>query len=442
MENENITAPSREDFNNLASQVKSIAELVKTGKEEAKEQVSEIVKQVLANHPGHTPERTVEFPDAGKEIVGGERVIFKKMPKELRDLSDQVLLCSKILGRDPRSLKSYSQFRNDAHEYVKALDTAASGGGTEWVPTDFSPELEKMIRLEQRVAPLFRSLPMPSSPYTLPIQVGKVTTVKQAEQTADTGQTKIAVGDGSSLTGSATLTAVNHAARVLVSKELEEDSIIPIIPWLMEEIATGFAEGRDDGILNGDTAGTHEDSDTTAATSRRKMWLGLRATANDQSYKTDLSTFSTTTLRSLRSSMGKFSVNPRDLVWVTGPVGFFKLLGLAEVLTVDKYGPQATVLSGELGKFDGIPIVVSEQVREDLNASGVYDGVTTTKTALYLANRRGHIFGDRRGFQTQVLREVYVESGQDALIATERKAFRDLFPIASNQTVRIGYNIA
>ena len=100
------------------------------------------------------------------------------------------------------------------------------------------------------------------------------------------------------------------------------------------------------------------------------------------------------------------------------------------------------MLSGELAKFDGIPIVISEYARENLNASGVHDGVTTTKTVIYLANRRGHIWGNRSGFQTQVLRELYAESGQDALIATERKAFRDLHPIADNRTIELGFNIA
>jgi len=52
------------------------------------------------------------------------------------------------------------------------------------------------------------------------------------------------------------------------------------------------------------------------------------------------------------------------------------------VRTVDKYGQFATVLNGELGKIDGIPVIVSEKIRENLNASGVYDGTTTTKTLL------------------------------------------------------------
>jgi hypothetical protein len=79
-----------------------------------------------------------------------------------------------------------------------------------------------------------------------------------------------------------------------------------------------------------------------------------------------------------------------SLAWIASIASYYKMLGLTEVLTLQNYGPQATVLQGELGKFDSIPIIVSEYQRQDLNASGVYDGVTKTKTALPGQPRRVH----------------------------------------------------
>lgn len=435
--------PTRDEFNTLCSSVKNISELVKKGQGDNKDLITNLVKQVLADHPGRTAPTKIEFSGT-KVLEGSVQRIVRKMPVELQIESDNIFIMSKMLGVHASKLKSYQAFRDGAKEYIKALDTAESGGGNEWVPTDFSPELEKLITLELQVAALFPEIPMPTNPYTLPIQVGRIKTFKQPEQTGDTSQTKIPVGDGSSITDNTTFTAIGHAARVITSKDLEEDSIIPILPFLREDMAVAIAEGREDGVLNGDTAGTHEDADaeTEGATGRKKMWLGLRATANDQSYKTDLSSMNITALRTFRASMGKYGVLPKNLAWITGPISYSKLLGISEVITVDKYGPAATILSGELAKLDGIPVVVSGLIKENLNASGIQDGVTTDRTVLHLVHRRGHAFGNRRGFTVQLLKELLAESDQDILLTRERRAWRDLFPIASNQTTRLGYNIS
>ncbi len=37
-------------------------------------------------------------------------------------------------------------------------------------------------------------------------------------------------------------------------------------------------------------------------------------------------------------------------------------MGLTQVRTLDQYGPQATILTGELAKIDGIPVIVSESM--------------------------------------------------------------------------------
>jgi HK97 family phage major capsid protein len=283
---------------------------------------------------------------------------------------------------------------------------------------------------------------MPTNPYELPITVGRATSYKHTEQTAATGQTKLPDAYAANEpTGKATLSAQGHGCSKLMSKDVEEDSIIPILPFVQRDIVRGLAEGREDAILNGDTAGTHEDSDTTSAADRRKLWLGLRAEANDQSNTTDLGTLSLANLRVMRGAMGKYGVRPADLAFITSVAGYIKLLGLTEVTTVDKYGSQATVLTGELAKVDGIPVIVSEWARADLNASGVHDGATEDNTVIYLVNRSSYLIGERRRPNVQLLKELYAESDQDALVVRERVAFKKLFA-AAEDTMHLGYNVA
>ena len=405
--------------------------------------VQDTIKSVLHNHPGFTPQRTIKFEGA---LPTEQSELLEQCPAEVQNGMDKIYLLSKMLNKHPKQLKSWSPFKrmfdSNAGEFRKALDSTTAGGGDEWVPTELSPSLQAKVRLQLKVAALFAQIQMPSNPYELPVELGNIASYKQAENTGDTGQTIIPVGDTASLTGKTTLTAVPHATRVLMSKEVTEDSIIPILPHIQSKIILALAQGREDAILNGDTAGSHEDTDVSSADSRRKLFLGLRAMCNDQSYTTDLATLTFSNLLEMRSEMGVYGANPSDLAIITSISGYIKLIkGLGdEVNTLDKLGPNAVILSGQLASVGGVPVIVSEYVRTDLSSAGIY-GSGETKTAIYCVNRNAFAVGERSRPTSQLLQELYAVYNQNALIATERIDFQPLFPISSNHSVELGINV-
>lgn len=408
-------------------------------KEAIKAQVESVLKDVLRNHPGVTPERKLPV-DGGNKIGMKKEDVIRSMPKDLQVESDGIFMMSKILGKRPQELKSWDSFTRRSGEFKKALDTATAGEGSEWVPTGLSPDLFELVRLQLRVAALFPTIPMPTNPFDVPYQIGKFVTTKHSEQTADTGQTELSKISTSSITGKTTFTAVPHGGIVLVSTEATEDSLVPMIPFMRQEVIQGLADGREDFIVNGDTAGTHEDSDITDSDDRRKIVLGLRALAHDNSYTRDLSTFSLGNLRLMRSDMGKYGVAPGQLAWITGIAGYIKLLDLDEVVTLEKYGPNATVLAGELGRIDGIPIIVSEYVREVLDANGVYNAAGT-KTVLHLVRRDRFGIGERTRGEVTMLRELYAASSQIGALVRERVDFQPLTTISSERITNLGQNV-
>lgn len=430
------------EIDTLIKSVKDATDALKAAqasdKESIKATVEAVLKDVLANDPRITPERKIVFPDG---MPKGVNAVLEVLPKEAQQEIDNCFIMSKILNRPVQHLKSWAKFGQKFGEFKKALDTAAATAGGDWVPTDFTSRLWELVRVQGQVAGLFTVIPMPTPVYEVPIQLGRIKSFMHAEQTGDTGQTKIPVGDVASLTGKVTLTSKGHGARVLVSKELEEDSIIPMLPWLQSQIVMALAEGREDAIINGDTAGA-QDSDDTAADGHNRMWNGLRYLALNNSYAYDLATLTLSNIRTnLRAGMGKYGVQPGDLAYICDLRTYIKMIDLDVVTTLDKMGPNATVLKGQLGAVDGSPVLVTEWARNVLNASGVYDGVTVNKGGLLLVNRNGYVIGERRTASVQVLRELYAESGQDALVTKERVAFSPTHPIASNGTVAFGYNI-
>lgn len=326
----------------------------------------------------------------------------------------------------------------DAKEQ-KALDSTTSGEGDEFVPDDLAAELMEQVRLQNKVYGLFPEVEMPTNPYKFPVEGADATAYVVAESTGEdgTGQNKAAASNPGS--ANMTLTAKKIMARTYFSTEVQEDSIVPIADYVKGKISRAISDGLEKAVLDGDTAAS-QDSDSSAGDALT-AWNGLRKLALAVSgLKVDLGTFNVANVRSLRKAMGKYGVNPADLAWIVGPSVYNQLMGLDVVQTLDKYGPNATILTGELGKFDGIPLIVSEHVREDLNASGVYDGVTTTKTYMLLAHRQAFVAGNRSGMTIKTDEDI--ENDQIKAVSRVRKAYSPIWtPSATYKTVAIGYNI-
>jgi hypothetical protein len=219
-----------------------------------------------------------------------------------------------------------------------------------------------------------------------------------------------------------------------LTEELVEDSIIPALPLLKKDIVEAIATAIETATINGDTTAPHQDSDVVDARDARKAWMGYRQLA--QAALDMGGTLTHTQLKVLRGLMGVYGVNPNKLALVCSMQGYLKMTDLEQVKTLDKYGPKATVITGELAKVDNIPVVVSEWARDDLNADGVYDGITETFTQLMLVYRGAMLYGDRRNVTVKT--DFDIERDQNILVATQRLAFSRVFAEAETFIAR-GY---
>jgi HK97 family phage major capsid protein len=323
------------------------------------------------------------------------------------------------------STKSYQKIQE-----IKATYVGTAGTGLEWIPTGYSPDLILKYEMERQVASLFTEISMPYDPFKVPAQTGRARAYIKG-RAANATQSE-------STTDNITLSCTTLAGYSKAAYEVEEDAIMAMVPFIRMDLAQSLAEAEEDAIINGDTSGTHQDSDVTGANDARKAWKGLRKLASAASATYDMGSPSTAKLRKLRGLMGKYAVNPSRLATVVSAVGLIHLLGLSEVMTLEKYGPQATVITGELGRFDGSPIIPSGLMREDLNASGVYDGSTKTKTGILLVNRSAFMLGRRRDVMIESFRDIV--AGADEIVASMRKDFQCRY--ASTQKVlAYGYNV-
>lgn len=358
---------------------------------------------------------------------------------EFQKWNDDMVILSSLLRKHPSTLKSFQKgmrkFKgNGTSEMAKAMSTGAAGIGLEWIPTDFSTDLFDQYHLQAKVADLFDEINMPSNPYKLPFEGEDPDTSLGSEYTtSNTGE----IPNDDAGTGNNTMTAVKLTTRVNFSEELTEDSIIPVLPIIKKKMVRSMVFAVEDALLNGDTTAPHMDNDVTATTDPRKAWKGLRKlsqTANDTSLT---AVPLITEIRAMLAKMGKYGSNPSDLVFICGSKGYQKLKGMAEVITQDKYGPKATIFDGKLASLDGIPIVVSEKFREDLNASGVHDLTTQNRSVLILAHRGSFLRGLRRQLTVKPWLDPRTDS--QSLIQTWRGCFIPMRDVTAEPIVVKGY---
>ena len=132
----------------------------------------------------------------------------------------------------------------------------------------------------------------------------------------------------------------------------DEEAIIPWLPILRADIVEALADGVDSQIIDDDA--THTGT-----------FAGIADWANGAGNVKVLATDQKIVLADVdgvRAQMGKYGIDPRDLVLALSPDLYYDIIDEANVSTVDKFGPEATILTGQLPKIRGIDVMVHDHV--------------------------------------------------------------------------------
>ena len=205
-------------------------------------------------------------------------------------------------------------------------------------------------------------------------------------------------------------------------------------------------------MINGDSAASHQDdisnwnirerwgaSGLGSSADHRRLFLGMRAAAKDKGSDVDIGGTAMTfaEFMSVVSELGELAVGNK--VCVVSPEALVaNFLQLEQVVTLEKFGTQATVLTGQLASLAGIPIVMSRFMGADMNASGLYDNSTKDKTGFLVFNTDSWYQYLRR--QITVESDKDITSGAIQIVSTMR-AVMDSPDASSIKNVAYGYNL-
>ena len=291
-----------------------------------------------------------------------------------------------------------------------AMDSTTAGSGDELVATLEARELWMDVNLRTLVAPLVPTFSMPSNPFEIPRQLGDVNFYPGTENVATTST---AVS-----TGKASLTAYEMVGQVPYSFTLEEDAVIAMLPEIRAGLVRNVAEALDDIILNADTTTTNNinaDGATISASDAGKgHWLigydgliHLPLVDNTGQADDHAAAVSDDMFNEIRAKLGKYGARPSELVWVMDVNTFIRAQSISQFRTMDKLGPNATVLTGMLGAVEGIPVIVSEQMRlADTDGKVTDSGNVTNTGRLLIFNRTQWAQGFRREMTIDVDRDT------------------------------------
>ena len=325
-----------------------------------------------------------------------------------------------------------------------AMDSTTVGSGDELVATLEARELWQDVNLQTLVAPVIPTFPMPSNPFEVPRQLGDVSFFPGTENTATT--------DTALATGRTTLTAFELVGQVPYSFTLEEDGVIAMLPEIRAGLVRNVAEVLDDIILNADKSTTNNinaDGATIAASTAGKAhWLlgydgilHLPLVDNASQGNNHNAVVSDDMFNELRAKLGKYGARPSQLAWIMDVNTFIRVQSVSQFRTMDKLGPNATLLTGMLGAVEGIPVIVSEQMALADEDGKITDGASSnTKGRLLLVNRTQWAQGFRRQLMIDVDRDT--QKRQTVVTVSFRHALAERSGTRSTAThTGLQYNI-
>ncbi len=411
------------------------------------DRLRQAIREVVAATPARTPapSRLAALDAAADGPTLSLKQLLSRPARDARELelqrlNDRVYLASALLRRDPRRLKSYGELAALGRELSKALNTTDN---EEFIPDGFSVSLIEEVALQRRLPLLFENVAIPRSPLKWPVDGGIGLPYLISEPSGDSPDK---VPTRNPATCEVTFNARTIGVRVPFSHEFDEDSIVAAEGYVRRQIAKALTDGLEAAILNGDTDATHLDAKVTATNDVRRTFDGLRRLARQPATKTetDLATFNQAGWVAARRKLGVYGIDPAELVCIVGINTYYRIIGdstnWSDFQTLDKVGPQAIALTGEVGALYGVPVVVSAHAPETCANSSAVDAGTGTKAVMVLANRRAY------GLATQVgptIETVWdAESLQYKVIGYQRVDFKPWFNATSQTAVSVGYNIA
>jgi HK97 family phage prohead protease len=300
----------------------------------------------------------------------------------------------------------------------------ATGNVTISLDTTVATQFEEEVKLEQKVAGLFREIAVSGGATVLPIN---------PDAEAATFATAAAAGNLEDNTNGAAATNSAYAVGQVILKphrlisstnllnDTDEKTLVSLLPMLQSAMARAHARAKDkmcmfgeNNLINGLVGinGTDQGASAAGALSENVSALGGLA-VTDFSHDATGEILTALEVVKARSQMGKYGINSADLALIVSPQGYMELMQDAAFADISQVGELNTKTSGVVGSIYGIQVVVSDLFTRADN-----------KTVFQLVNTRNYVIPRLRGVSIES--DYSVTNQRTDLVASQSIGFAEL----------------
>lgn len=372
---------------------------------------------------------------------------------QLQRANDDMLLVATAIGYGSedkplshmKRMNRWQDWSDNFGAVSKALSVSGSDTSGYWTPTFYSSDMIETLFEATDVASLFQRFPWPGpgSTITIPAEGTEISTYTAGEATTDDDDPKFTASDPGIGT-SVTVTARAMVARSVWSYEMQEDALFDVLEHIRMKFVRAFARDLDQALLDGDADGTHQDTGLSLrADDSRRLFNGLRKRGLSETAAKRFvdagTTWNAEVVMTPLLNMGAFS-DPANTVCICSHPTRLKL-GFLRDTKDERVGGHNDPLTNGRSKLLDYTIIPSAKVRNDLNASGIYDNSTKTKTYLLWVDRRAWQIHEKVGLTVGVDDEP--AKAQRTMYARQRLAFTHVYGAAATDcTTSMVYDFA
>ena len=293
-----------------------------------------------------------------------------------------------------------------------------------------STQIERDIQNELVLAPLFREIAMTSANMIIPILPDAGYAEFTGNQTASGSSPHGNLQERGDSYNPGSAGGVDMTERTLSTKKLisqsylgnetEEDAILPILPLIRESMVRAHARGIENALLAGD------DADGAYGTSGASFEGLLHLARNDSDYTQSTTAFASdkivaSDLLEMRKNMGKYGINPSEVVYIVSQRSYYELLEDAEFQDANLVGDMATKLNGEIGQVYGSRVLMCDE----------FATPAVSKFGAIAVNPRNYVMPRLRGVTIES--DYEVANQRRVLVASQRLGFIDLIDGATSK---------
>jgi HK97 family phage prohead protease/HK97 family phage major capsid protein len=310
-----------------------------------------------------------------------------------------------------------TDFARSVLEKAEVTYTSTTSAGIDVI---VSNQFEEEVRQAQKIAPIFREIPVASGATVLPVapDTEPANWASTGAETAANNLEEAGASDNNYNVNQVILQAHRLISSTFLTNDTDEQIVISVLPMITSALARAHAIAVDKAILVGNSGGFNKGLVGAAGTDDTNGYASASAqTALDASGTDEVTPAN---LLAMRKEMGKYGLEASQVAYILPTDAYYELIDASGFTDITEVGSDlAGKVTGMVGTVYGSPVIATDQLAYNLGSAGT--PTTTAALAVYMPN---YVIPRLRGVNVET--DYIVKEQRTVLVATQALGFNEL----------------